>query len=356
MKQIILLLISALLVQMTSKAQLKDSMLVKKLSVHGVCLCRTTLSDLKREYSDLKEIDVEEMDMPKNCYGQDSRFISGKGYYTQIHPGIIFQKDQESDYISKIRLNKNFKGGLPDGKRIDMEQFRLKDLFVLYPKLKDKWGSRGCSDYWNFSNDTVSFYVKIDKSKQPQFPIDEEYYMKEPIEGIDLTFSCYGIEKNETDNPIIESAKTDPVFFIDSVRINKSGLLNYNPSDIASVTVYKDTNATKRFGEEAKYGLIYIETKTFAKNRYWKYFSSKSQEYRKLVASPDNDSNVQYILNKRILKENYEGDLASINDKIFKGLQIINKAQLVTDYSITDKDFGVIISSEVPQDLIKGKK
>jgi hypothetical protein len=41
-----------------------------------------------------------------NCYGQDSRFENGKGYYSVKFPGIIFQKDQQTDFISKITLTK----------------------------------------------------------------------------------------------------------------------------------------------------------------------------------------------------------------------------------------------------------
>jgi len=339
----------------TSKAQISDTALIKKLSVNGVCLCNTPLSALKQTGFDLKETNVEEMDSPPNCFGQDSRYISGKGYYSEKIPGLIFQKDQETDYISKIRLTKQFKGKLPDGNVVNMDKLVLKDLFKLYPKFKDKWGSRGCSDYWNFSNDTISFYVKIDKTKQPQFPIDEKYYLDKPIEGVDLVMSCYSLKK---DKPKFELAEvdTDPIFFIDSIKVNRAVLMHYKPNEIASITVYKDTDAIKRDGSEAKNGLIYIETKEFAKNKYWSYFKSKSTAYEKLVVSPDMDLSIQYILNNRILKENYEGDLSAINDKIFKSIIIINKAQLAKDYGITDKEYGVIIKSDVPSNLHNAKE
>jgi hypothetical protein len=335
------------------KAQLSDTVLVKKLSVNGLCLCKTTLESLKQSYTDVREVDLEEMDLARGCYGQDSRFIAGKGYAFDRQLGIIFQKDPKSDYISKIRLTKQFKGNLPDGTYIDLSKLLLKDLFKLYPALKDKWGSRGCSDYWNFSNDTLSFFVKIDKTKQPQFPIDEAYYADKPIEAVDLVTSCYSF-KDDKAVVVLEDNNTDPVFFIDSIRINKAVLQNYDPNEIASVTVYKNSDATERI-ESATNGLIYIETKKFAKTKYWKYFKLKSAEYAKIVPSPENDSNIQYILNKRILKDNFEGDLAAINDKIFTGIQIINKQQLIGDYHIIDKEFGVLISSDVPPNLHNGK-
>lgn len=199
------------------KAQSIDTTLNKKITVNGFCLCKTTLESLRRSLSDLKEVSVEEMDLAKNCFGQDSRFIAGKGFTSEKQPGIIFQKDQQSDYVSKIRLTKAFKGNLPDGTYIDLGKLLLKDLFKLYPAFKDRWGSRGCSDYWNFSNDTISFFVKIDKTKQPQYPVDQAYYENKPIEAIDLVTSCYNF-KNDKATVLFEDDSKDPVFFIDSIR------------------------------------------------------------------------------------------------------------------------------------------
>src|ERR1700732_2827547 len=113
MKYISLTIIILLFVQATLKAQLHDSTLIRKLTINGVCLCQTTLSSLKQSDTSLKETAVEEMDLSKGCFGQDSRFIAEKGYYSNMKPGVVFQKDQNSDYISKIRLTKQFSGNLP---------------------------------------------------------------------------------------------------------------------------------------------------------------------------------------------------------------------------------------------------
>jgi hypothetical protein len=349
-----IILIIILLLPAVAKAQISDTALAKKITINGFCLCQTTLADLKQANANLKQVDVEEMDLPKGCIGQDSRYTAGTGYSSDKQPGVVFQKDPESDYISKIRLTRQFKGRLPNGSLIDLRNLLLKDLIKLYPQFKDKWGSRGCSEYWNFSNDTISFHVKIDPRKQPQFPIDESYYLDKPVEGVDLMMSCYSLKK---DKPVIVFEEdTDPVFFIDSVRVNKRVLQDYDASEIAMVTVYKDSSAVKRMGAAAKNGLIYIETKDFAKNRYWNYFKSKSDQYSKLVPSVEGDIHVQYILNKKVLKENYEGDLAAINDTVFKGLQIITKQQLITDYGIKDKDLGVVVTADKPVNLHDGGK
>ncbi len=217
MKLITLTVFSFLFTCLLTKAQTADTTSKQNISINGVCLCSTTLSKISQLAPDLKETDIEEMDLPKNCYGQDSRFVNGKGYYSEKFLGMIFQKDQNSEYISKIRLTKKFKGKLPDGKDIDMNGFLLKDLFRLYPQFKNKWGSRDCSSYWNFSNDTVSFFVKIDASKKPQFPVDEQFYADKPVEAVDIALSCY---KPSSDYNVM-GINTDPVFLSTAFELLK---------------------------------------------------------------------------------------------------------------------------------------
>ena len=181
----------------TSQGESFDSTLTKRLSISGLTLCKTSLKDLRNLADDLQEVDVEEMDLPKNCYSQDSRFTNGEGYASKQFPGMIFQKGNQSDYIGKIRLTPEFDGTLPNGKKITVKNLKLADVFNLFPKFKDQWFSRGCSDYWRFSNDTLAFFVKIDKNIQPQFPINESYYLDKPIEGIDVVLSCYSLYRKQ---------------------------------------------------------------------------------------------------------------------------------------------------------------
>ena len=339
MKIKLLVFFSLVLINLQTKGQLKKN---KNTSINGFSLCQVSLSELKKLDPNLKEVKVEEMDHPVSCFGEDSRFENGKGYYTSKYPGIIFQKEQTSDIISKIRLTKEFKGNLPDGTYIDIQNLSAQDVLNKYPKF-DTWGSRDCSDYWSLSNDTLFFYVKIDK--KPRYPLDEKYYLKKPIESIDLIVSCYnksseGSESNFTLTP------ADPVFFLDSVRVTKSDLMKYEPNQIGSVTVYKDKSAWDKFGSEAVNGLIYIETKDFAKKRYWSFLCSKSTEYKILVPEPSKDAKVVYILNNKVLKENFEGDLASIDNENFVDIKIIDSELLKSDFDIIDKKGGVVITSK----------
>ena len=284
------------------------------------------------------------MDMCKDGFVQDARFVNRIGYSSKKYPGIIFQKDNDNDFISKIRLTKEFIGKLPDGTTINMNYLLTKDVLKVYPKF-DTWKSRGCSDYWKLTNDTLSFYVKIDKDKKPQYPVDEAYYSEKPIEGIDLVVSCYSIF--EKANNRYKQLFNDPVFFIDSINVTRIELQQYQPTEIAVVTVYKDTNAIKIVGEQGKFGAVYVETKKFARNKYWNYFKQKSADYLNAVPNSQSDSSVVYIVNEKVLTTNFEGDLSVIDDKTFIDLKVIDKQRLLKDFGIADKIYGILIKANI---------
>jgi hypothetical protein len=320
-----------------------DTSLVKKITISGFCLCQTTLENLKKLNADFRIIQVEEMDLPSNCYGQDGRFESGKGYYSDKYPGMVFQKDPTTEEISKIRLTREFKGKLPDGSQIDLNNLQVGEVFKMYPSLKDKWGSRECSNYWNIGNDTLSFYVKIDSTRNPEYPVDKDYYNDKQIEAIDLKISCYKL----FDPPLkYKQFLSDPIYFIDSVNVTRIELRNLNSNDVAEVVVYKDANAIKLVGDQGRFGAVYIETKKFAKNKYWNFFKSKSGMYYEIVPTPESDSTIAYILNGKVLKTNFESDLSNINDQSFEYLKVIDENRLKKEYKVLGKSFGVLISTK----------
>lgn len=155
---------------------------------------------------------------------------------------------------------------------------------------------------------------------------------------------------------VVKQIGESPIYFIDSIKVDVNIMLSYSPDQIASISIFRGKSAIDLAGEEAKDGIIYIETKDFARLRFWKYFRSKSKEYFNLVTSHKPNDSIQYILNEKILVTDFEGDLSMINDKIFKGLQIIDKSTLVEKYNINDKAYGVLIFSSVPENLRKAKK
>ena len=327
--------------QISNQQTQVDTLLARKLTIAGFCLCKTTLRELKNLDTDLKEVDVEEMDLCKGGFVLDGRFVNRKGYYSKKYPGMIFQKDNDNDFISKIRLTKDFVGKLPDGTPVNMNTILAKDILSFYPNY-NTWKSRGCSDYWNLTNDTLAFFVKIDKNKKPQYPIDEAYYLSRPIDGIDLVISCYSIYNNAND--LILLPADEPLMFLDSIRINKGVLNSYKPDEIAMVSVLKDSNAIKVAGKEATNGAIYITTKSFARDSYWNYFKLKSIDYQKSVPDLNTEANVVYILNNKVLKSNFEADLFNINDLNLIELSVISKDEL-KNYNLKGKSIGVIIKT-----------
>lgn len=331
-------------IQTISTSSPIDTALAKKITISGFCLCRTSLTDLNNIDGELQEVVVEEMEMCKDGFIQDARFVNRKGDSSKKYPGIIFQKDNDNNFISKIRLTKDFVGNLPDGTPVNIKTLLAKDVLNVYPKF-DTWKSRGCSDFWNLTNDTLSFFVKIDKNKKPQYPVDEEYYSEKPIEGIDIVVSCYNVLKNSKNR--YKQLFTDPVFFIDSINVTRIELQQYQPTEIAVVTVYKDTNALRLVGEQGTYGVVYVETKKFAKNKYWNYFKEKSANFLKAVPKPQSDSLVAYILNDKVLTANFEDDLSAIDDKTFIGIRVIDKETLIKEFKIADKTYGIIIKTTI---------
>lgn len=294
----------------------------------------------------LKLVDVEELDAGKKCIGEDARFVNGKGYYSEKYPGLIFQKDPDQDYISKIALTRDFAGNLPGGIPVDLHNLLLKDIIKDYPETSFKWSTRDCSDYWKYSNDTISFFLKIDRAKKPQYPLDENYYLNRPVDGIDILISCYGMYHRHDDFKLF--ADDEPMFFVDSIRTNQSFIENaYTPSELAMVSVYKGEQAIAVAGKDAKNGAIYITTKSFARDHYWNYFKSKSSDYKSKVPDLKTEAKVVYILNDKIPDTNFEADLFQINDDNFLTLQVITSKQLKHDYHLSGKSIGVVITTKL---------
>jgi hypothetical protein len=144
----------------------------------------------------------------------------------------------------------------------------------------------------------------------------------------------------------MKNNKEVPLYFLDSMRTTKADVEKVNPSDVANVFVYKGKNALEIPGNnEKKSNVVFIETKKFAKKRYWNYFKTKSGEYGKMVPSPENDKLVQYVLNGRVMKSDFEGELSAINDSSFRSIEVIPKDTLLKRFGIYRKSIGVIIKT-----------
>ena len=101
--------------------------------------------------------------------------------------------------------------------------------------------------------------------------------------------------------------------------------------------------AINKYGPEAKYGVIYIETKSFVKNRYWKLFKNRSKKYVKLVLNPTNEQGIIYILNGKPLEEKQYYELGGITDSNLVSVSILNKKQLLKQYQLNNYTKGVVV-------------
>lgn len=140
--------------------------------------------------------------------------------------------------------------------------------------------------------------------------------------------------------------RKNPLLILDSTIIVRDSLQNVSPEDIADITVLKEESATAAFGDKGKNGVIIIETKKFARAKYIKFLRAASPQYDSLYQKIGSDTAFQYILNGKVLTQNYEGSLAPLSLQKLTDVQILNKQQLKDSFDIDDKDYGVAIISE----------
>ena len=158
-----------------------------------------------------------------------------------------------------------------------------------------------------------------------------------------------------TPTSAVNNLDSIPYFELDGKVIKNDALQSINANDIAIVNIYKDKEAVKRFGKQAKNGAVIISTKTFAVKSFESVFSSFSNDYKNVIRQFSEDE-IQYIMNGRKLSDNYEGDLAVINKKYLKSIKIIPADELLKNYQVNDKKVGVIIKSKRPRNLYNSKK
>lgn len=163
---------------------------------------------------------------------------------------------------------------------------------------------------------------------------------------------CFG-QNSENE---FKNIPKNPVYFLDSVKITSVEMANLNAQDFTLITVQNEKEMLESLQDGTKDGAIYIETRKFAKKRFVKFFNSKSKDFRKIYSLENDDSKFAYILNGKALSGNFEGGLASIKDEDLQSLQVVNKKELQKKYSISGKDYGILITAKVPEDAFKGEE
>jgi hypothetical protein len=149
----------------------------------------------------------------------------------------------------------------------------------------------------------------------------------------------------------------NPIVFLDSAETDMSAIQTLNPFDISNISIVKPKKAKKLLSDKGVDGAIYVTTVRAAKVIYWKYLSSKSDEYGRLFNSPQADTTAQYVLNGQTLTDSAApGSLFLLNDKNFKTINVIDKedGKYLMD-NVLPKRYIVIITAKRPTGLVKKK-
>ena len=239
-----------ILISLTTFSQNSETVNLSKIN-----FCAFSIDDLKAKDPNVKQVKVEEMDLCYDAFVQDGRFENSIGYESTLFPGVIFQKyDASTNAIAKIHLTREFKGYLPDGNYIEVENLKASDVLKKYDSL-NSWTSRGCSDYLGIKKDNkLNFFVKIDKSKNPRYPIDQKYYSEQLIEGIDIISDGYSYFKKEKE-------KQNPLYIVEEKEVTEEFIRELKPEDVDSINVLKDKSAIEKYGQKGKNGVIEIKLK-----------------------------------------------------------------------------------------------
>lgn len=157
----------------------------------------------------------------------------------------------------------------------------------------------------------------------------------------------------ESPENAVKKLGQNPIYIIDSNKVLQSDLAKYNSDSITSVEILYDSTAVKLFGSNAKDGAVIIETRAFARQKFIKFFRQVSLPFDSLYSAVGNDQDFQYILNEKIQKGNFEGNLSMINKELFINIEIINDDELKSRYQVFNKKYGINVKAKKPGNLYK---
>jgi len=143
------------------------------------------------------------------------------------------------------------------------------------------------------------------------------------------------------------ATKPMPLFFIDTKEVKGSFLSYAKADDIGLVQVLPLDKAIEIHGDKAKNGITYVFTTKYCIEQYKKGFSERSSEYKKVLKDEGgSDDRIQYIIDGRLLKGRFEGNLYMLRNDPRYFLKIIG-AEGLELYGVTDKAFGFVITKRV---------
>lgn len=145
----------------------------------------------------------------------------------------------------------------------------------------------------------------------------------------------------------VSMAQDSTLFIVDSVEAT-GGLHNLSPENIAFMNVVKSPTLQAKYGSRAANGIIYIETKPFARKRYNRLFMALSPAFEAAVKKYGDDSRFQYILDGKKIDENSVNMLAALERNAIASVAVVDAKVLKQQYDVKDKEkkVGVVITSK----------
>ena len=140
-------------------------------------------------------------------------------------------------------------------------------------------------------------------------------------------------------------AGDDPVYVLDSVVVNQAAIGQVSPDRIGVITIAKGAKAVLKYGSQAENGVVYIETKPFARKRVNVLLSSQSPAYDSLLRRYGNDSSFYFIVNGKPVTPTNETGLMTLDRKNFRSLRIISDKEVQDKYQVMDRKAGIVITS-----------
>ena len=137
----------------------------------------------------------------------------------------------------------------------------------------------------------------------------------------------------------------DPVYVVDSVLSAQNALEKIPPDQIGIITIAHGSKAVAKYGPQALNGVVYIETKPFARRRVNELLRKHSPDYDKAWKKFGGDSSFYFIVNTQPVTPTNESLLMTLDAKTLKTIKVIESGELEDKYRIKGHPIGVIITS-----------
>lgn len=140
-------------------------------------------------------------------------------------------------------------------------------------------------------------------------------------------------------------AQDSVLYIVDSVEAT-NGLEQLTPDKIALINIVKSPTLQAQYGAKAANGIMYIETRPFARRRFNRLFTSLSPAFEAAIKKYGDDSKFQYILDGTKIDDNSVNMLAALEKKNITSLVVVDGDTLKKTYDVKDRKVGVIITSK----------